>query len=381
MHLDKSISDKIKYLCRAINEVEWSGVLFYSVAGTVAQPKDMSITLMEIYPMHKGTTAHTDYSYDEDLVGFRMDRMEVNHWNIGHIHSHNNMGVFFSAEDTSELNDNIDNHNYYLSVVVNNKFDVTARLAFKAVRQGIGITGMDENGDPYTLQSSEKEEIIYYYECEIEKDDPVYIVDKMFADRTEQIIKKASERKPVVAALPYSTQPGATKPVTGFAKPAVNKNWENWNDSIGMMTQKDWDKKHNGSEAVLFDPEDDDAEQEAMEMVDQKMEEMLIDLLTSWPNLSLTEDDANNMVCLEDAFIFLQKKVGSRTRPMFLNYVMDNLQVAFDKYFPVMNDLNDINYEQGLTIMIQFVEEFRDQFITAGHLCAKLNRKLLEFTN
>lgn len=42
---------------------------------------------------------------------------------IGHIHSHNTMGVFFSGTDWGELEDNAPNHNYYLSLIVNNFMD------------------------------------------------------------------------------------------------------------------------------------------------------------------------------------------------------------------------------------------------------------------
>jgi hypothetical protein len=38
--------------------------------------------------MHKGSAGYTEYDYDEEVVGFRMDNPESLKWKIGHIHSH-----------------------------------------------------------------------------------------------------------------------------------------------------------------------------------------------------------------------------------------------------------------------------------------------------
>jgi hypothetical protein len=40
------------------------------------------------------------------------------------------MNVFFSGTDMGELNDNSPKHNIYLSLIVNNYLDMTAKLAF-----------------------------------------------------------------------------------------------------------------------------------------------------------------------------------------------------------------------------------------------------------
>ena len=64
--------------------MEWSGVLFYDVVGTIADPTNMVIHLREIFLMDKGTAGHTAYNYDEELVGFRMDNPTTNFMKIGH---------------------------------------------------------------------------------------------------------------------------------------------------------------------------------------------------------------------------------------------------------------------------------------------------------
>jgi hypothetical protein len=156
--------NKIKYLCREIAKVEWSGILLYSVEGTIREPEKMIITLQDIIPMNKGTQAYTEYNFNEkkrDSSGYadrHIDYIEENEhaleWHLGHIHSHNTMAVFFSGTDMSELDDNSASHNFYLSLIVNNFMDFTAKVAFRATAEykiSMPYIALDENGNKYTM--------------------------------------------------------------------------------------------------------------------------------------------------------------------------------------------------------------------------------------
>lgn len=45
---------KISYLCNKINNVEWSGILFYKVEGHPYNLETFSLNAVDILLMHKG---------------------------------------------------------------------------------------------------------------------------------------------------------------------------------------------------------------------------------------------------------------------------------------------------------------------------------------
>lgn len=196
--MPERILNQIKYLCRDIAKVEWSGILFYSIEGTIEKPEDLVITLEDILPMHKGTSTYTEYEFDDSVVEYMMDNETMEKgWKMGHIHSHNTMGVFFSGTDWSELEDNAPNHNFYLSLIVNNFMDFCAKVCFIAASEDtreLAFYGRNENGEKY-LHSSKSfdiaEQQLVVYDCAI--DSPVTNVEvgDDFKRKVEEIIKKA----------------------------------------------------------------------------------------------------------------------------------------------------------------------------------------------
>lgn len=185
----------MRYLCNKVSRLEWSGVLFYSVKGSirdVANIKNMVITLEHIFLMDIGTPGTTEFIWNEDVVQFAIEHDE---WKFGHIHSHNTMGVFFSDTDWGELNDNCSNHNYYLSVIVNNAMDIQAKIAFTGQPQE--YTCLDENGQDYKISVSPINPKMFLYDCDISLI-PTPVVNEEFEFRLELIedkSKKGAEEK------------------------------------------------------------------------------------------------------------------------------------------------------------------------------------------
>lgn len=88
--ISKKVYDQIRYLCKEISAVEWSGSLFYRVEGSIKKPEEMKIILESILPMNKGSKAYTEYTTDS-RVSMHWAKLGFDH-KIGLIHSHNNMG-------------------------------------------------------------------------------------------------------------------------------------------------------------------------------------------------------------------------------------------------------------------------------------------------
>ena len=219
--------EKIQYLCTRINEVEWSGILLYSVKGSIKEPEKMELHAEDIIPMDKGSAGATEYEYNKksmfdtskfddkhiDYIDAMCDEHpEVLEWKVGHIHSHNNMGVFFSGVDIKELEDNAKSHNFYLSLVVNNKMETVAKVISYAEAKHIfegSFKAKDENGDDYEIEKGTfnfHKTLTKTFDCEIIKDEKVIRVDARFQTYVDEIIKEA-DRRPTHRV--YQVNPGS----------------------------------------------------------------------------------------------------------------------------------------------------------------------------
>ena len=205
--------DKIKYLCRKIDRVEWSGVLLYSVKGSIKNPKRLELYAEDIIPMHKGSSGYTEYYFNQQVEGGKNDdkhieyiskmcktNPEVLEWKIGHIHSHHDMGVFFSSTDIDEIQGNSKNHNFYLSLVVNNRMETTAKVATYAKVEHTfdgQFKAKDENGDEYVIEKQPlkfSKDIVKTYDCEVIKPENCVTIDSLFIENVDAIIKEADEK-------------------------------------------------------------------------------------------------------------------------------------------------------------------------------------------
>lgn len=220
--------DQVKYLCSKINEDEWSGVLYYNINGSIKDVDNLSIELLDIFPMDKGNATFTSYDFGGPVVEHMMKNEELSEAKIGHIHSHNNMSVFFSGTDWSELEENAPNHNFYLSLIVNNKGDTCAKLCFIASADTeeaeITFKAKDENGEVYELYAEsikvDKEKLVVF-DCVIDKPVQELLITEDFVSRTDLIIKEAASRpkhnfKKTPNTVGFKNKKNSTEP--SFAK-------------------------------------------------------------------------------------------------------------------------------------------------------------------
>lgn len=130
--IPNEVERKIRFLCNNIWNVEWSGVLFYKVAGSF-DDKSLVITCVDIFQMDEGIAAYTEYNMSPDVVSYICDHPELLEDGIyqGLIHSHNNMTTFFSGTDTSTLQSEGSDMNHFVSLIVNNEGKYTAAVTRK----------------------------------------------------------------------------------------------------------------------------------------------------------------------------------------------------------------------------------------------------------
>jgi len=205
--MPNDVLHKIQYLCRAMPREEWSGILLYSVYGTIREPEKMAITLRDIIPMHRGSAVATGYAFNERGHDRHVDYIAANphaiNWRVGHVHSHNSMPVFFSGTDMEELVGNAASHDFYLSLIANNWNEFTAMVAVRAtctIRGEEIYTATDEEGRAYTIQSEEVERRLqrtYLHNCTVRYQKPEALkVDEAFAKAVGEVAGEGQRDRP-----------------------------------------------------------------------------------------------------------------------------------------------------------------------------------------
>lgn len=162
--------------------------------GSITKPETFECVITDILPMDMGTSAYTEYEFSQDVADYIEEDDKRFDWKIGHIHSHNTMRTYFSGTDMSELNDNSEFHNYYLSLIVNNFMDMTAKIAYRADTKGFSYSATDEWGNIYVKELKMAEQLLMVHNCDIEVPEVSLKVPADFAER----VKKIKTPKPKV---------------------------------------------------------------------------------------------------------------------------------------------------------------------------------------
>lgn len=223
--INENLYKKIQYLCSKIDQVEWSGVLFWKYEGDLQNPETFKINAIDVFPMQKGSQTYTEFEFGPEVVDYMMAN-DILECKYGLIHSHNNMSTFFSGTDNEELQENAGNHNTYLSLIVNNRMEMCAKLAIKGsivtTESFMKMTDPDGNEFNVGLQNSTKD-VVFTHTCNIIK--PSYVVDDVsFAARVEAIC--TVQPKPAKTATKAAANNQLKLPVqygTGFNRDNVEK--------------------------------------------------------------------------------------------------------------------------------------------------------------
>jgi len=208
-------------LCKNISNVEWSGIVIYKITGSILSlfnaseakvPKEsIFIEALDIIPMDKGTAGYTDYKfgpkvqkYMKNLAEERgIDPKTLYSSRLGHVHSHVNMATGFSGTDMDELDDNVRNHNGYLSIITNNRKEYNAKFviaaSLKSKNEGV-FTDIDGQTATYTKEYPEKMSMVVF-EPEIIFEDKEIFFNKTFLESMESI---KAPKVPKISVSPHN---------------------------------------------------------------------------------------------------------------------------------------------------------------------------------
>lgn len=345
--------NKVKYLCSNIPEVEWSGALFFSVEGSIKKPETFKIILQDILPLDKGTKAWTEYELDGRYDDYIMDEnhLERLDWTLGHIHSHNSMRVFFSGADKDELNDNVPNHNYYVSLIVNNYMEFVAKVAFTAKLDKkfnkVPYVSLDEDGKSYNSLVTDltyNTTKMFTYDCKIITPEREMItVDEQFSSAVSEIMKPKPAPITEVKKLPANTWERPTYQMKPHQINIVNKMKAKPDTTKASDRAKEVNKL---IEKIPFTTYEDLAKTDLPDLNEMFIAEVM---KFSTP-LEIGEDLEDVLGVLED-----MKLDSYQIAESALRYY----SVLYDKYFPDALDEDFISdAEISCDLLFDFIQQF-----------------------
>lgn len=244
------VEKKIRFLCKNIWDVEWSGVLFYKVEGAF-EDKSLTIRCVDLFQMDIGTSAYTEFNVSPDMATYMVDHPELLEEGIyqGLIHSHNNMATFFSGTDTATLSAEGNDMAHFVSLIVNNAGKYTAGVT----RKYKCVQTVSEKYT-YPTWNGEVREGVETFDIEEEKLE-WFNLDIVFEDATDDFetemmerIKEIKESKKKVVTPMYG---GRNYPQYGNYGKAITPTNE-----VGSTFPMDEDKYY-GEKRGWYDPQKD----------------------------------------------------------------------------------------------------------------------------
>lgn len=239
----EGLINKIRYICGEFPTKEWSGVLFYDIKGSLKKPNLIEIKAFDFYPLDLGSASYTEFEYSPDFAAYIARNPLLMDHQMGLIHSHNNMSVFFSGTDTATLQEQAPLYKKFLSVIVNNRLDIVAKLAVYTESDIINNTEIISTTNyqdiDYTnkkinnsskITKTFKEKEVWVYDCDIIKEGRE-IVDEEFKGFVEDLKTNATKQsfnKPVI----NTTQPIQRVLFRDSTSPYVANNVEHPDDKV-----------------------------------------------------------------------------------------------------------------------------------------------------
>lgn len=335
--------EQVKYLCSKISSVEWSGVLFYTSKGFFP---NLEIELQEIFLMDKGSSTYTEYNYDQEIVEYQMNNPHLLNYKIGHIHSHNNMGTFFSGTDSSELNENCLNHVYYLSVIVNNAGSICGKVAIiSETEQPTKFSIRNEIGKILSLNFKKREEkkIILIADCEFDTTEDTYNFKEDFIKRVETVVNKPIPttsyfRRDNDYEFPYSYS-HPYNPYPNIKNDNISRNEHGVNRILGKK------------EDLSFEDLDDD-----------DIIQFFAYFLTNGKFSYAKESKPSQII----QSIINAYKLNTSNVDAFVNSVVANYENNFNTFFKTFANKNNFNFTEGYTMkfLIELTEYFIDEYLS-----------------
>lgn len=262
--ITRELEKKIRFLCEKLPKNEWSGTLFYTVEGSFAK-KDLHVICKDLFLQDVGSSVYTEYSENVDLAAYMTSHDELLDCYIGNVHSHHVMTTNFSGTDMNTLLKEGIDRNHFLSLIVNNSKQYSAKITRKltCTSKGVNTTRYNTFNDvPVEDESSDfenEETYVEYYNLDITIEDVPQAPKSELELRLEEIKANANSyinkgKNPVIPTTtniynPVHIETPATK--VERRNPQQLSLWEDAEES--ETVRKNPDNKEQLNETIELD--------------------------------------------------------------------------------------------------------------------------------
>jgi len=259
------------------------------------------------------------------------------------------MKAYFSSVDDSELNDNTEFHNYYLSLVVNNHGALVAKVAFRGDIKGYDCK--DEKGESWNLRLTNQRQVMFTFDCKIESPRVLSKVPDAFAKRTKEIMEVKAKKQKVFEAKSRQYQSIHRSPYPG-------------SNSKHLPAHKPYDKKK-GYNPFDYLETDDESEVEAemwnasftrpekvgkYQMTgEERLEDFTRYLLRLADDSNLVSDSLEE--ALEDTAIIDDKA-------NYLNSLITMYPAIFEKYWDIFGEIDTEKFVDITENILDILEQY-----------------------
>ena len=185
---------KIRALCQHNQDREWSGILFYAPSGLFRDK--LQISCVDICPMDIGSSTYTEFDMNPEVVSY-MTEHDLLDCEMGLIHSHDNMGTFFSSTDVATLQEEGSDRNVFVSLIVNNEGKYTAGITRKVNYKSVKtcVTHTDFNNTEVIIDQDAAEEVITEVEWyDLKVISPFEAISSEMKQWTGEVLTKKSSK-------------------------------------------------------------------------------------------------------------------------------------------------------------------------------------------
>ena len=124
LHICQTILNKVNYFLGKFPSKEWSGPAWYLIPKVDEHKFPVEVELLDFHPLDLGTSAATEWESD-DFAKILKEKYKENKklkkCYIGLLHSHHDMGAFFSGTDQDTIYEMAPDNGFYPSTVVSTK--------------------------------------------------------------------------------------------------------------------------------------------------------------------------------------------------------------------------------------------------------------------
>lgn len=190
LEIPEFVEAKIRYLCNKVYELEWSGILFYSIKGEWDNKKNpLTVVCKDILVQDIGTAGFTEFNFSAIVMNYAMENDLLDYYH-GLIHSHNNMATFFSRTDTNTLLLEGQDTNHFVSLIVNNAGTYTAGITRHitsklTMTESYNYPTFEDKDNHSQRRTSEEKDYIEWFNLAITVEKSPYAFEDIDAQLTE----------------------------------------------------------------------------------------------------------------------------------------------------------------------------------------------------